>query len=108
MYCRFLTPGERFLLQGHQPSLARRVSRERAISLSGNAFPVPMLSCVLGPVLQRLSSSDIVGRTVEASILSPLQLQALAAEVQLSPAIAMYSGDMDALKEEDVEEGRLL
>ena len=108
MYCRFLTPGERFLLQGHQPSLTRRVSRERAISLSGNAFPVPMLSCVMGPVLQRLSSSGIVGRTVEASILSPLQLQALADEVRLSPAIAMYADDMDALKEEDVEEGRLL
>ena len=85
MFCRFLTVKERFLLQGHRPELSRRVSCQKATVLTGNAFPVPMLSAVLSPLLAEISASGVVKMHREASVLSPSQLSSLS-RVQALPA----------------------
>ena len=87
MYFRFLTPAERFMLVGHNPAHACRVSAQKATILTGNAFPVPMLSSVVGPLLGCLADSGVVaGRQVD-SVLSPLQLRALSETAAIAPAI---------------------
>ena len=47
-----------------------------------------MLSSVVGPILQCLGESGVVGTDPSASVLSPLQLQALADSVVIPTPLA--------------------
>ncbi|CAK0865756.1 unnamed protein product [Prorocentrum cordatum] len=50
--CRYLSPGERLTLQGFPlQSLRSFTSDAQVVSATGNAYPVPLLTAVLQPIL---------------------------------------------------------
>ena len=55
--CRWLTPAERFGLQGFAPMSVQHFSSEGlAVQAAGNAYPVPLVIAAVQPMLQHLAS----------------------------------------------------
>ncbi|CAK0862797.1 unnamed protein product, partial [Prorocentrum cordatum] len=55
--CRWLTPAERFGLQGFAPNTVQHLSSEGlAVQAAGNACPVPLVIAAVQPMLQHLAS----------------------------------------------------
>jgi hypothetical protein len=58
---RWLSPRERFILQGHRACLAdMSPNKTAAVHFAGNAYPVEMLASVLLPLLARVAKANVV------------------------------------------------
>jgi site-specific DNA-cytosine methylase len=58
---RLITARERFMLQGHDPSLAAHTPSGRcATRLTGNAFAVPMVGAVVIPMIEQIARSGVI------------------------------------------------
>lgn len=59
-FCRFLSPGERLVLQGFPPDTAKQLGNDESLiaKAAGNAYPVPLIAAVLKPMIQAIDSSS--------------------------------------------------
>lgn len=59
-FCRFLSPGERLVLQGFPPDTAKHLGNDESLiaKAAGNAYPVPLIAAALKPMIQAIASSS--------------------------------------------------
>jgi hypothetical protein len=98
---RFLTPAERFVLQGHDRKYAQLVGKKFALSLTGNAYPVPLLGAVLVPMVLALLRSGVLKSCAgRPAPLADEELIRMAIRVrrQQHVAIALVKGTKDPTK----------
>ena len=65
-FFRFLTVGERYVLQGHRAEYSSFAKTPRhALKMTGNAYAVPMLTAVLAPMLEVTGQSFVANLNVK-------------------------------------------
>jgi site-specific DNA-cytosine methylase len=102
--CRFLSVAERFQLLGYPAAFSEAAGRNLAHQLTGNAFAIPMVASVVGPMVKEIARNDMV----QTSGISPLSIKglfALAAEATASRKRRRAGGAAAALELEGLGPG---